>query len=250
MDENEFDEFEDFGDFDDFDDEHDHDGPDPEMEHEPDPAPIIQKETADKKKREHTPMRYHTERAAKQYEKRRFFSETNLLNEFEWHLEDGNIYCVITGGDVDSLSFLKHVIRQQPLDYCLLSSWCFGIEDVQEIRKWTEKKLIKRIDFYMGEIARASYAMCTKDLSDIAKSTGGRAGVFRNHSKVILCYGPAFSCAIVSSANINTNPRTENTTIICNKDVCDFYKSFFDDINPFNYKDFPDWKPYDTNGGE
>ena len=216
------------------------------MEAEPQPKEKPEKKTkkADEPKVVGTPMRFHTIRAQKQYEKRRFFSESNLLNAFDWHMEPDAVYCVITGGDVDQLTFLKHVLRQQPLKYCLLSSWCFGIEDVQEIGRWTEKGLIRRIDFYIGEIARASYAMCTRDLSDIARSTGGRCAVFRNHSKVILAYGERFTCAILSSANINTNPRTENTTIICSREVADFYKEYFDGITPFN-KGFEDWQKAD-----
>lgn len=203
-----------------------------------------EEETQEKKTktRDKTPMRYHTMRAAKMYEKKRYFSEKSLLENFEWHLQDGCVYCIISGGDIDQLSFLKLVIRNQPLKYCLLSSWCFGIEDVQEIGSWVKKGLIKKIDFYTGEIARASYEMCTRDLSQIAKSTGGRCAVFRNHSKVILAYGSQYTCAIVSSANVNTNPRTENTTIICSREVADFYKEFFDGIIPFN-KGFEDWKP-------
>lgn len=38
-----------------------------------------------------------------------------------------------------------------------------------------------------------------------------------------------------------TKPGTENTTIICSREVADFYKDFFDGINPFN-KGFEDWK--------
>ena len=236
-----FDEFDDIeSDFEDFDELME---AEPQQTPEPDPEPKPQrKRSDDEPKILGTPMRYHTLRAQKQFEKRRFFSEKNLLNTFTWHMERDNIYCIISGGDIDQLSFLKHVLRQQPLRYCLLSSWCFGIEDVQEIGRWVEKGLIDRIDFYIGEIARASYAMCQKDLSRIAASTGGRCAVFRNHSKVILAYGERFDCAILSSANINTNPRTENTTIICSREVCDFYKQYFDDIIPFN-KGFEDWKP-------
>lgn len=205
-----------------------------------DPKP--KKKAEEQPKHMNTPMRVHTIRAQKQFEKRRFYSEKNLLNTFSWHLEPEKIYCVISGGDVDQLSFLKHILRQQPLRYCLLSSWCFGIEDVQEIGQWVQKGLIEKIDFYIGEIARASYAMCQQDLSRIAKSTGGRCGVFRNHSKVILAYGENFDAAVLSSANVNTNPRTENTTIITSREVCDFYKEYFDDIKPYN-KGFEDWKP-------
>jgi hypothetical protein len=208
-----------------------------------DPKPAKKEKTStEEPKHMNTPMRVHTLRAQKQFEKRRFYSERNLLNTMTWHLEPDNIYLVISGGDVDQLSFLKHILRQQPLDYCLISSWCFGIEDVQEIGSWVEKGLIKKIDFYIGEIARASYAMCTQDLCRIAKRTGGRCGVFRNHSKVILAYGQTFTAAVLSSANVNTNPRTENTTIICSREAADFYKSYFDDISPFN-KGFEDWHP-------
>ncbi len=237
-------------DFDDFDDIADFEDFDELMDAEPEPlteAEAIPQEPKKKAKNDMepkilgTPMRYHTLRAQRQFEKRRFFSEKNLLDTFTWHLEPDAIYCVITGGDIDQLSFLKHVLRQQSLKFCLLSSWCFGIEDVQEIGSWIEKGLIKRIDIYMGEIARASYAMCQRDLSAIAKRSGGRCAVFRNHSKVILCYGDRFDCAILSSANVNTNPRTENTTIICSREVCDFYKEYFDDIKAYN-KDFDDWQ--------
>ena len=89
------------------------------------------------------------------------------------------------------MTFLKHVLRQQPLKYCLCSTWCFGIEDALEIGRWVEKQLIKRIDFYVGE----------------------------------------------------------NTVVICNTSVADFYKAYFDDIKPFNGS--PDgWKPWQPNEGE
>ena len=49
--------------------------------------------------------------------------------------------------------------------------------------------------------------------------------------------------------NINTNPRTENTVVICNTSVADFYKAYFDDIKPFNGS--PDgWKPWQPDEGE
>ena len=62
--------------------------------------------------------RCHTERGQKMFEKRRFFSEKALLDTAEWHYRQGDFYCFISGGDIDSLTFLKHVVRQQPLKYC------------------------------------------------------------------------------------------------------------------------------------
>ena len=57
-------------------------------------------------------------------------------------------------------------------------------------------------------------------------------------------YDEKFDGVILSSANVNTNPRTENTVIACETAVADFYKAFFDDIHPFNFKDFPNFTPW------
>lgn len=67
--------------------------------------------------------------------------------------------------------------------------------------------------------------------------------MFRNHSKVAVLLGPRFDCVVTSSANINTNPRTENTVITCDRDVALWYKDYFDGIHPFNGS--PEgWEPY------
>ncbi len=179
-------------------------------------------------------LRCHTEKSKLKFDKRRFISEKNLLDEVDWHFKNGYNYHIMSHGDVDSLSFLKHILRQQPLNYLLISTWCIGIEDVEELKTWVEKRLIRRFDCYLGEISKASYANVQSDLERLTESTGGRCGVFRNHSKVMLCYGDLFQCTILSSANVNSNPRCENTTIFCDEELTDWYKNFFDEINPFN----------------
>lgn len=142
------------------------------------------------------------------------------------------------------MTFLRHVVRQQRLGFCLVSSWCYGVEDVPEMGSWLDRGAVGRFDFYCGEIAKASYAMCAAALGEIARRGGGRLGVFRNHSKVMAFYGEKFDGAILSSANVNTNPRTENTVIARQTEVADFYKAFFDGIHPFNCKEFPNFKPW------
>lgn len=194
-----------------------------------------------------TAMRFHTERGKRIFDVRRFTSELNLLAAAQWHFEPGGVYHIISGGDVDSLTFLRHVVRQQHLKFCLVSSWCYGVEDVSEMGAWLRKGAVERFDFYCGEIAKASYAMCAAELGDIAMAGGGRLGVFRNHSKVMAFYGDHFDGVITSSANVNTNPRTENTVVTCDTAVADFYKAFFDDIQPFNHKDFPNFTPWKRN---
>lgn len=191
-----------------------------------------------------TSMRCHTVRGKRLFDVRRFNSEAALLENAPWHFETGATYHVISGGDVDALTFLRHVVRQQHLKFCLVSSWCYGVEDVSEMGYWLKRGAVDRFDFYCGEIAKASYAMCAAELGDIARAGGGRLGVFRNHSKVMVFYGEKFDGAILSSANVNTNPRTENTVVTCDTAVADFYKAFFDGIHPFNSRDFPDFTPW------
>ena len=191
-----------------------------------------------------TAMRVHTLRGKAIYDKRRFSSEARLLENIDWHFGPDRIYHVISGGDCDSLTFLRHVVRQQPLDFCLVSSWCYGVEDVSEMGDWQSRGLVRRFDFYCGEIAKASYAMCSAELGEIARRGGGRLGIFRNHSKVMVFYGRDFDGAILSSANVNTNPRTEQTVIDTHRETADFYKAFFDEIHPFNASEFKEFMPY------
>lgn len=162
---------------------------------------------------------------------RRAFSETQLLDVVNFDYKEGHSYHFITGGDVDSLSFLKTVLRQQDLDYLLFSTWRMAAEDVLQLDEWIQKGKIKKMDAYVGEIFPNTYAIEYMMLTDLMKRTGcGRVAVFRNHSKIYAGYGEKFPFAIESSANINTNPRTENGCITIDRGLFEFYKEFFDGI--------------------
>jgi len=175
---------------------------------------------------------------------RRAFSESKLLDILDRDLKEGFSYHVISGGDIDSLSFLKHIIRQQDLNYVLFSTWCMADDDVLQFKEWIEKGKIRRLDAYCGEIFPNSYTKQHKSLKEVVDICGGRVAIFRNHAKIYAGTGPKFSFAIESSANINTNPRTENTCITISKEAYGFYKDFFDKIKSFN-KDYDDWKPWE-----
>lgn len=177
---------------------------------------------------------------------RRAFSETKLFDILPKELEPGTSYHVISGGDIDSLSFLKYIMRQQSLEYLLFSTWCMADDDVLQIKEWVDSGRIKRIDAYVGEIFPKTYKKQFDILAPIIKSTGGRLCVFRNHAKIYAGIGEKFPFFIESSANINTNPRTENTCITLDKDGFDFYKEFFDGITAFNKKDFPEWVKHEN----
>jgi len=165
---------------------------------------------------------------------RRAYSESKLLDAVGINFKDGESYHCITGGDVDSLSYLKSVLRQQNLDYCLFSTWCMAAEDILCFSEFLEKGQIKKLDAYVGEIFPGSYKIEYQMLKDLfEKYNCGRIAVFKNHSKIYAGYGNKFAFGIQTSANINTNPRTENGCITIGKDIFDFYKQYFDGINSF-----------------
>ena len=170
-------------------------------------------------------------------------SEDALRAICPWHWDMGDAYHVLSQGDIDSLSFLRVALSQRPLDYCLLSTWCMAPSDAEEIKSWIDRRMIKRIDFYVGEIFQNGYRGAYDILVDTAKSCDGRVGIFRNHSKVMAGAAGDWSFVIESSANVNTNPRCENTVITMDRGLFAEYKGFFDKINPFN-QEFDGWKPY------
>lgn len=175
---------------------------------------------------------------SQRYEYRRAFSEVRMLEAMAHaHLEMGVTYNFIIAGDVDSLSYLKVVLNQHNLDYCLLSTWCMAAEDIYQFFDWYKEGRIKNIDMYLGEIFPNSYRiewqMVKKFYED--NPTAGRVAIFRNHSKIYAgCnHEDDFYFGIQTSANINTNPRTEQGSITCDRGIFDFYKEYFDGIVSF-----------------
>jgi len=164
---------------------------------------------------------------------RRAFSETQLLDLVDMNFQNGDSYHFITGGDVDALSYLKLILRQQDLDYCLFSTWCMASEDVAQIGEWVDSGKIKKLDAYVGEIFPKTYNAQYTILKPIVEKTGGRVAVFRNHAKIFAGVGPKFSFGIETSANINTNPRAENGCITIGTEIYEFYKEYFDGIKSF-----------------
>ena len=80
-------------------------------------------------------------------------------------------------------------------------------------------------------------------LDKICEETGGRVARVRNHSKLVVFIGERFSGAIESSANLDTNPRIEQTCITINRELADFYKSFFDQMIDYDGR-YKNWTPW------
>lgn len=180
--------------------------------------------------------------------KMKLLSEAALDEALEWHLEEGAAYHCISFGDVDSLTYLRHILRQERLEYVLISTWCMAMEDAEEIASWVSRGMIGRVDFYVGEIFKNGYRGVRDAIEAVASSCGGRVARFRNHSKIMAGFGERLSFAIESSANINTNPRTEQAVITVDRGLAEFYKEFFDGINSFD-PGFEEWEPYQLGGG-
>lgn len=176
--------------------------------------------------------------------KMRLLSEAALSDALDWHLEDGIAYHVISAGDVDSLTYLRHVAKDQHLSYVMLSTWCMAKADAEEMRSWVERGFVDRFDFYVGEIFKDGYRGCIDILDEICGACGGRVARFRNHSKLMCFFGDRYCGVIESSANVDTNPRTEQTCITLDRGLAEFYLDYFDGINDFDGR-YPTWKPWE-----
>lgn len=168
---------------------------------------------------------------------RKAASEKALEEALPWHFQEGDCYHCFSFGDVDSFTFFKMVLRQQPIIYAAISTWCMAGEDVTDLRKWHERGLVGRVDFFMGEIFKGSYPDVYAVTREFIDECGGRLVIFRNHSKVMAIHGERFDCLIESSANINTNPRSENTVVTVDRELTAEYIRLFSEIIPFN-KDY------------
>lgn len=93
---------------------------------------------------------------SQKYEYRRAFSEMKLLDLCgEFKFTEGHSYNFLTGGDIDSLSFLKCILRQQDLEHCLAATWCLAGRGHSPDRRVGERWQNK-----------ASGHVCRRDFSD------------------------------------------------------------------------------------
>ena len=182
-------------------------------------------------------------RTVNRHAMRRVLSELALEKELPWHFEQGVSYHCLSHGDVDALTYMRVIVKQQRIKYALISSWCIASEDIAEVRSWLERGYIERVDWYVGEIFKASYYRQYEELQDLCKKLGGRVAICRNHSKIMVLLGEQFDAVVESSANVNTNPRIENACVTVDSDLAHWYKHFFDGIISFE-RNFDDVKPW------
>lgn len=178
---------------------------------------------------------------------RRASSEADLLDTFcepvVKPLEKGCCYSFLTRGDIDALSFLKLVTRMQHISYAIVSTWCVDMTDVQTMKKWVDQGKIDRLDLYLGEIyTTGRHGLEAADFQGAFEGYDNvKVAVARNHSKVMAIRGDLFTCVVLTSANINTNPRIESTAILVPDDdeadgLFGFYEDFFRSVKPLTGK--------------
>lgn len=169
---------------------------------------------------------------------RRARSEAKLAEVLPEHLEVDCAYHVISHGDIDSLSYLAHVLKVQPLDYLMISTWVMAATDVKLLERWVDQGRIACLDFNFGEHMPSEYGDIFIAATALSIYTGGCTKVAANHSKVMLGCNSTDNYWWVSesSANVNTNPRIEQTMLTRDQGLFDFYKTFFDGLRSIERK--------------
>lgn len=173
---------------------------------------------------------------------RRATSEARLAEILPAEIEDGDAWHVLSQGDIDALSYLQHLLKTTRMDYVALSTWCMAMPDVEQLAAWLAAGTIGRLDAYVGEIFPNQYAAEYEALCAAVRTCNGRVAVYKNHSKLFLCRSGARAWVIESSANINTNPRAENTVLTADRGLFDHHKAHLDGIRSFE-RNFDDWTP-------
>ena len=172
-------------------------------------------------------------KSANRHHLRRAQAEATLAEILPTRIEPGDSWHVVSRGDIDSLSYLRHVLAGvSHLDHVLMSTWCIAKNDLTEIAGWLDAGRIEQFDLYAGEIFPGSYGDEYEQMMNMCDTYGCRLIVAKNHSKVTLACNAAegYYVAIESSANVNTNPRIEQTALHGSADLHAFYMEFFSGI--------------------
>ena len=100
----------------------------------------------------------------------------------------------------------------------------------------TKKIEIKRLQPNKGQIEGlpANPRKWTNaDLEKLMESMEETPMLTEARGCIVYPFGDKFAFGIQMSANINTNPRTEQACITIDRGIYDFYKDYFDGINSF-----------------
>ena len=171
-------------------------------------------------------------KSANRHHMRRANAEATLKEILPAVIEPGDSWHVISRGDIDSLSYLRHILAGvDHLDHVLMSTWCIAKNDLTEITAWLDSGRIEQFDLYAGEIFPGSYGDEYEQFMKMSELYGCRLVVAKNHSKVTLCSVDDYKVVVESSANVNTNPRIEQSCLHNSSELHAFYLEFFSGVN-------------------
>lgn len=163
---------------------------------------------------------------------RRAKSEEVLRSVLPEMVDPGDSYHVMSSGDVDSMSFMTFYMINYAFDNVLISTWVMADSDIDNLIHMMENGRIKKLKLCLGEIYPGTYPAEYSKLLRMREKFNIEIVVARNHSKIMLMSGgnSGMDLVIESSANVNTNPRMEQTAIHNDKGLHEFYTEFFDGV--------------------
>ncbi len=189
-----------------------------------------------------TPTKAHILRP-KQIE-RRVIAELDLENLLPWHFNPGDSYHLFSYGRIDSIAYLRAILKQQPLEYLVCQTFYLSTSHIEQLKNWIDAGLIGHLDFYVGEVFKYKYIDTYLALKEVVAPTGGRVGILRNHAKIFTGFGERFDFVAEGSANFTVNPRSEQMCITIDTGLARFYKEeVFDKMKIINTDKY-DWQPY------
>lgn len=172
-------------------------------------------------------------RTAQRRQMRHAKGEASLAELLPARLADGESWHVISHGDIDALSYLAHALAGVPhFDYVAISTCCIAKADLDQIANWLDTGRIDRFELYAGEIFPNQYGDEYEQMLRMASTYDCRVVIAKNHSKITLASLDTedYYLAIESSANVNTNPRIEQTAMHRSRELFQFYREFFRDL--------------------
>lgn len=144
---------------------------------------------------------------------------------------------IVGNGTFDYFTFVPHLIDLlgHHTEHFYGSTWTMNRQNVMDLLDLFDKGKIEHIHILTGLYFKrresAVYAALYNGLQDRKQ----RYRSLKNHAKVMLFNHEDHFLVLEGSANFTANPRIEQTTIINNRDLWEFHKSWMDDI--FNAKE-------------
>lgn len=172
-------------------------------------------------------------------------SPESMAAEFaSWAFVAGDCYHVISVANVDSFTWLRHMVDLQRIDYALVCTYALYADAVDWMLAKQQSGRIGRLDFYIGDNIEVVHPDAYVGIKRLLPACGGRLVVFKNHSKVIVLRGEKYNVLIESSANMNEKlvPHFENTCVTVDTELARETVDRFAMLQPLNRVTFAE--PY------